>query len=120
MILSFNFSRLSRCRITSENCFGILTKIFEVFRAPMRISPDKAVAVVYATITLHNWLITMQNRGITHGYIDQNSPDKLIGDGIVPLETQNGLVPTNASKIRFKCRDFVNAKGSRPWQLDKI
>lgn len=86
----------------------------------MRISPEKAEVVVYAAMTLHNWLITMQNRGITHGYIDQNSPDKLIGDGIVPLVEQVGLVPTNSTQVRFKVRNFVNAQGFRHWQLDKI
>lgn len=115
-----NCFRLSRCRITSENCFGILTKIFEVFRAPMRVEPDKAVAIVYASITLHNWLISMQNRGITYGYIDDNSPDRPIGDGIVPLQTQNGLDSNKASSMRDIIKNFVNAEGSRPWQWDKI
>lgn len=58
----------------------------------------------------------MHNRGITHGY----SPDKLIGDGVLPLQTQNGLDCNNASKMRETIKNFLNAEGSRPWQYDKI
>lgn len=63
------------------------------------------------SITLHNWLISMQNRGITHGYIDNNSPDKPIGDGILPLQTQKGLDSNKASEMREIIKNFVNGEG---------
>lgn len=108
------FNRLSRARITSENSFGILTNRFEVFRSPMRISPEKAVVVTFASMTLHNWLIQMNENRNTRSYTT------IIGNGILPLVNQNENEPLAAIQMRETIKLFVNNEGSRSWQLDKI
>ncbi|KAM7313882.1 protein ALP1-like [Ixodes scapularis] len=53
----FNY-RLSLGRRIVENGFGILRNRFQVYGAPLRHKPDRAVKVVKATIALHNYLRT--------------------------------------------------------------
>ncbi|XP_064642854.1 uncharacterized protein LOC135497078 [Lineus longissimus] len=48
--------RHSRARRSVECCFGILAKKFEVFQRPMRLQPDKVVAVTNAATVLHNYV----------------------------------------------------------------
>lgn len=101
--------------MTSENSFGILTNRFEVFRSPIRHKPDKAVVITFAALTLHNWLIKMNENN------DSRNCTQIIGNGMVPLVNQDDsdeLVV--AIEMREKIKMFVNNEGSRTWQLDKI
>ena len=51
----FNY-RLSRARRTSENAFGILAARFQVFRQPIRTSPENVKDIALAAVALHNLL----------------------------------------------------------------
>ena len=47
---------LSRARRVSENAFGILVSRFQVFRQPIRTSPECVKKIVLASVALHNYL----------------------------------------------------------------
>ncbi len=51
----FNY-RLSRCRRTVENAFGIMTSKFRVFLSSIQLQPDKVDKLVLAACVLHNYL----------------------------------------------------------------
>lgn len=51
----FNY-RLSRARRTSENAFGILAARFQVFRQPIRTTPENVKDITLAAVALHNYL----------------------------------------------------------------
>ena len=48
--------RLSRCRRTVENAFGILASRFRLFRREVDMSPDGVKLTVMASVVLHNYL----------------------------------------------------------------
>lgn len=100
--------------MVSENSFGILTNRFEVFRSPMRITPEKAVVVTFAALTLHNWLIKLNQNE------DSTQYTKIMGNGIVNIVNQGDAEDMKAIEMRDKIKAFVNNEGSRSWQLDKI
>lgn len=99
--------------MVSENSFGILTNRFEVFRSPMRISPDKAVVVTFAALALNNWLIKLKES-------DNSRNTQILGNGMVHLVNQDDSEDLDAIQMREKIKMFVNNEGSRSWQLDKI
>lgn len=88
--------------------------MFEVFRAPMRISPEKAVVVVFACLTLHNWLIQLKQNTNSKKYT------QTLGNGILPFCNQNDTEDLRAIEMRDAIKSFVNNEGARTWQLDKI
>lgn len=51
----FNY-RLSRCRRTVENSFGILCQFFRIFHTPIAIAPSNVDKVVMGSCLLHNLL----------------------------------------------------------------
>lgn len=100
--------------MTSENSFGILTNRFEVFRSPIRHTPDKAVVITFAALTINNWLIKLKENN------DSENCNKIIGNGMVPLVNQDDSEELEAIEMREKIKLFMNNEGSRSWQLDKI
>ena len=63
--------RLSRCRRTTENAFGILSARWKIFRRPIRASPVTVDRIVQATICLHNYLrLTENSMYIPSGFVD--------------------------------------------------
>lgn len=52
----FNY-RLSRARRIVECAFGILTARWRIFRRPLSTNIDNTIAIVKATVCLHNFLI---------------------------------------------------------------
>ena len=74
----FNY-RLSRARRIIENCFGIATARFRIFRRPMHARVDLIVNVTKAVVVLHNYL--MAGRSFTKGskyypigFVDSDAP----------------------------------------------
>ena len=56
----FNY-RLSRCRRTIENTFGILCAKFRIFRRPIKASLPLIENIVKAAVCLHNYLRLTEN-----------------------------------------------------------
>lgn len=52
----FNY-RLSRARRIVECAFGILTARWRIFRRPLSTNIDNAIAIVQASVCLHNFLV---------------------------------------------------------------
>lgn len=121
--------RLSRARRVSENAFGILVSLFQIYRQPMRTSPDSVNKIVLATLALHNYLQSTSK----HSY----SPPELLDreninecqftagqwhnnphQGIRNL-TAVGQRPANeAMDVQNTFCQYFNNEGSVPWQND--
>ncbi|XP_042146016.1 protein ALP1-like [Ixodes scapularis] len=125
----FNY-RLSRGRRIVENGFGILRNRFQVYGAPLRHKPDRAVKVVKATIALHNYLRT--KNGTRARYTPPDSLDvedvltvavrqgswrKGVNDkAVFPLERIGGRQPDDAKAVREVFRDYFMNEGQVSWQ----
>lgn len=80
----------------------------------MRIAPDKAVIVTFAALTLHNWLIKMNENKNTRKFT------QILGTGMVNLVDQDDYDDFAAMRYRAKINLYANGDGTRYWQWDKI
>lgn len=110
----FFFYRLSRARIVSENSFGILTNKFHIFKQPLRVSPEKAVVIVYSTLVIHNWLISKKDAT----YSNMDDDDTAVVTLIKFADQEDDC--TNSTQIQTDLTNFFNNEGSRHWQWSKI
>ncbi|XP_055630744.1 uncharacterized protein LOC129771282 [Toxorhynchites rutilus septentrionalis] len=69
----FNY-RLSRARRIVENAFGIMSSVFRVLRKPLLITPERVEAIVLATCTLHNFLLS--GKSATNVYAPEGTFDR--------------------------------------------
>ena len=66
----FNY-RLSRCRRTIENTFGILAAKWRIFRRPIRANPETVEKIIKACVCLHNYLkLTYSSHYVPDGFVD--------------------------------------------------
>jgi hypothetical protein len=85
--------RLSRCRRTVENSFGLLSNKFRVLRAPIMLSLENATSVVKAVVSLHNFLLAED--GSAYMQPDLEDDDH----GIIPGEWETCQEKTNLLDI---------------------
>lgn len=74
--------RLSRCKRTIENTFGIFAARWRIFRRPIRASVESVERVIKACVCLHNYLIQTDNAGYAQtGLIDaeDSTGDLILG-----------------------------------------
>lgn len=110
--------RLSRARRTSENAFGILVHRFEIYRAPIRTSPENVVRLVLATLALHNWLMTSSGTGPRY---KDDCPLSPAQGGILRLGQQIGNRSSDSAQaMRDSLCQFFSNEGQRQWQNDHI
>lgn len=121
--------RLSRCRRTVENAFGILSSRFRLFRRSIEIHPQGAEYVTMAACILHNYLVETN----AQHYMPVDSLDIELDDGeVIPgtwrqeveLPAMGRSSQKNASEyaksIRNHLKDyFVTKQGEIPWQYKK-
>ena len=126
----FNY-RLSRSRRVVENAFGILVSRFQVFKAPICLSPEKVEKIVLATCALHNFL----GRN-SRGYIssraldveDVNTSEIIQGawhsapsEGIAQWRPSSNRNPcTYAKEVRENYCAYFNGPGKVSWQDNAI
>ncbi|XP_065055079.1 putative nuclease HARBI1 [Rhopilema esculentum] len=68
--LIYNY-RLSRCRQTIENAFGILAARWRIFRRPIRASTTTVEGIMKACVCLHNYLLQTDNAFyVPAGFVD--------------------------------------------------
>ena len=130
----FNY-RLSRCRRTIENTFGIFSARWRIFRRPIRAKPESVERIIKACVCLHNYLAQTDNAGyVPIGFIDaEDSTVDLIpgswksivaGDrsalqGIQRVGSNNYRLEAKAIRDQFK--DYFNSSvGSVSWQVNHV
>ena len=130
----FNY-RLSRCRRTIENAFGILAARWRILRSPIRASISTVENITKACVCFHDYLKQTDNAFyVPNGFIDaeDNSGNIIPGNwrSIVDRD-QSALQPirrtgsnncrTEAKLVRETFKDYFNStRGSVPWQLKHV
>ena len=76
----WNIYRLSRCRRTIENTFGILSARWRIFRRLIRANPETVDLIVKACICLHHFFqLTYNAHYVPAGFVDhENGHDDII------------------------------------------
>lgn len=130
----FNY-RLSRCRRTIENTFGILAARWRIYRRPIRAAITTVDLIVQATVCLHNYLSLTQNAYyIPKGFVDAEDGSGNIINGEWRHITQgdestlqavrrvgsNSYSFTAKSVREHYCEYFNSNYGALPWQLDYV
>ena len=129
----FNY-RLSRARRVIENCFGILTARWPIFRRPIRADVSLVRKIVQATVCLHNYLRLTDNAiSCPIGFVDSEDSSGEIREGkwrtIVAadrgafqnIETPRGRPQNDADLVRESLtRYFLTDRGSLPWQWQHV
>ena len=106
--------RLSRARRVSENAFGILAKRFRVLDKRINLSADKCTLIVNACITLHNFLMSQQDRHYT-----ASCEDPAISLTGVTNQAGNRSTDT-ARQVRDEFADYFISNGQVDWQWDSV
>lgn len=125
----FNY-RLSRARRVIENCFGILSARWRIFRRPIRAADSLVQQIVQATVCLHNYLrLTGNAMYCPVGFVDSEDSSGVIREGewrtIVAadqgafqrIDTPRGRPQNDANLVRESLTSyFLTDRGSLPWQ----
>ncbi|CAB3993019.1 Hypothetical predicted protein [Paramuricea clavata] len=132
----FNY-RLSRARRIIENCFGVATSRFRVFRKPIIANVEKVINITKAVVVLHNFLMATRSPEDTHSYCPLNYTDhesaagqqsgewrrgENINEGIVPIpQTGSNNYSKSAKNVRDDFKEYFNSKqGAVSWQMDMV
>lgn len=121
--------RLSRCRRTIENAFGILSSRYRIFRKPIHASKSTINSIIQAAVVLHNFLIINYPASyIMPGTVDSENQLGTWRDitqrdtGLLPL---SGSSPSNTptldgSFVRNIFTEYFMNEGAVSWQNDHI
>ena len=122
--LVFNY-RLSRARWVVENLFGILATRFRCLLNTLEVTPEKAVSITKACLTLHN--LFRDRYGVTNVSVDEEDdnqemiPGQWRTDAVMhEVEAQLRAPRANAAgqALRTTLLHYFNSDaGSVPWQL---
>lgn len=87
--------KLSRCRHTTENTFGILAARWKIFGWPMHVSVTTVNHVVQATVCLHNYLALTHNAHyIPQGFVHckDQSGDLVTGEWLQIIHSDENFL----------------------------
>ena len=130
----FNY-RLSRCRRTIENSFGILTARWRIFQGPIKAKPETVDSITKACICLHNYLrLTTNAQYLPSGFVDnEDSKGNIIpGDWRTEkrssgalLSISTGTAHNRSSQDAYEVRKafkeyFISENGALPWQRNYV
>ena len=121
----FNY-RLSRCRRTVENAFGILSTRFRLFRREIDMSPEGVKCAVLAAVVLHNYLREKApHQYLPKASVDWEDKDFFTHEGMWRREEQLDRIQLDHSRnytahvknMRERLADWcVSGTGEVPWQ----
>ena len=122
--LVFNY-RLSRARRVVKNLFGILANRFRCLSNTLEVTPEKAVSITKACLTLHN--LFRDRYGVTGVSVDEEDDNKEMIPGqwrteaaMHEVEAQLRAPRATAAgqALRTTLMHYFNSDaGSVPWQL---
>ena len=120
----FNY-RLSRARRVVENLFGILASRFRCLLNTLEVTPEKAVSLTKACLTLHN--LFRDRYGVNNVSVDEEDdnqemiPGQWRTDAVMhEVEAELRAPRANAAgqALRTTLQHYFNSDaGSVPWQL---
>ena len=108
--------RISRARRTSENAFGILSTVFRVFHTPILLQPNKAVKIVRAACTLHNFLRQDCTQSFGRAAEEEHSTSQDVDDQLTPLRANTHSYSQQAKDIRNELLQYLTTTGRVEWQ----
>lgn len=113
----FNY-RLCRARRTSENAFGILDKVFQIFYTPICLKPTTVDDVIIVSCCLHNlmreWYWYLSTNGLSN--YDFDSSQELPTNNLIPLRRTDGYANTEGFTVRDSFASYFTEEGKVPWQ----
>ena len=127
--------RLSRCRRTIENTFGILAARWRIFRRPIRANEDTVENIIKACVCLHNYLKQTDSACyVPTSFVDSVDASGNIVEGswrstvstkqssLQPIRTAgSNNCNNNAKAIRDTFKEYFNSEsGSVPWQVKRV
>ena len=130
----FNY-RLSRCRRTIENTFGILAAKWRIFRRPIRANPETVEKIIKVCVCLHNYLkLTYSSHYVPDGFVDSedNTGNCVPGDWRQLVAESDGALrhvsrsgsnnyTLQAKELRERFEQyFISQNGSVPWQYKHV
>lgn len=106
--------RLSRCRRTIENSFGILVKVFKIFEKPLNVQPVKKFTdIVLTCVVLHNFLRTYKiNLNLNQG---SSSNDGFVeGDGMFDYdEAPDETIDIHGLEVQKRFNTYFSRGGKK-------
>lgn len=122
----FNY-RLSRCRHTIENTFGVMSAYFQAIRQPIRQDAEKARQIVKAICALHNFKIDRKHAAYISSVNMECRNDTIRrgdwrrevegSDTFFGLErTENLDIHIGAVIVRNEYCEYFNNEGRVHWQ----
>ncbi|XP_064470075.1 uncharacterized protein LOC135384820 [Ornithodoros turicata] len=124
-----------RARRTAEKAFGVLCSRWQIFRAPLRHSPERATAIIKATIALHNYLQTQRTtrplylppeivdvEDIATGTVRPGSWRQAVSNhgAMRPLQRPGGNCSNSAKAVRELYTQYFSNEGQVGWQWKMI
>lgn len=120
--------RLCRARRVIENIFGILAARWRIYRKPIIASNATVVAIIKATVCLHNFLMD-DKQYFTSSCVDRENNEGEIIDGdwrrdenvnLPPVgRTSTNMYGRQAEKMRESLTRYFMNEGSVPFQWNK-
>jgi DDE superfamily endonuclease len=115
----FNY-RLSRCRRTIENSFGVLANRFRIYHHAVQLSPSKVTDFVLATCALHNMLISkrMENEADAENVdSSEDENDQVYRTDVTHAPRTMGMrYNANVKGIRDTLASYFVGLGQLSWQ----
>lgn len=130
----FNY-RLSRARRCIENAFGILAARWRIFRKPITASLSTVIAIVKASICLHNYVMLQEENTdsikkycYTEFVDSQKKGDFQEGvwrtitrkdTGLIDInDLESSNVSTSPTDLRDELKEYFVTNGQVPWQWE--
>ncbi|XP_071581058.1 putative nuclease HARBI1 [Temnothorax nylanderi] len=116
----FNY-RLSRARRVVESAFGILAARWRIYRRPIITSVANARKIVQATVALHNFIISNEEKLLSKStYVHMTPEDRtIISEGFNSLPVTRGRQMNNGIEIRNAYSNFFIGTGALSFQWER-